>query len=104
MLAYTCSGFAPEIKKFRWRKRKISLTSPDIMKKMKHATPAGIGIGHAGPRYTTTAFLDFQEKQLRAHDAVMQEVPEEVVKNLGVFERLPALTRDFSHELAGRRI
>ena len=54
--------------------------------KMKHATPARIGIGHCGPRYTTEAELRFLASHAAANDAVYNEVPEETVKKLGVFE------------------
>lgn len=54
--------------------------------KMKKATPARIGIGHAGPRYTTEAQLRFWAAHAAANDAVFREVPDEDVKELGVFE------------------
>ena len=54
--------------------------------KMKRATPARIGIGHCGPRYTTEAQLRFLASHAAANDAVFNEVPEEVVRELGVFE------------------
>ena len=54
--------------------------------KMKHATPARIGIGRCGARYTTEAQLRFLAAHAAANDAVFNEVPEEVVKELGVFE------------------
>ncbi|MGN1023513.1 MAG: ethanolamine ammonia-lyase subunit EutC, partial [Lachnospiraceae bacterium] len=62
------------------------LCNPRVMERLKQATPARIGIGHAGPRYQTKAMLDFEEAQVRAHEAVMQEVPKQVVSDLGVFE------------------
>lgn len=54
--------------------------------KMKYATPARIGIGRCGARYTTEAQLRFLAAHAAANDAVFNEVPEEVVKELGVFE------------------
>lgn len=54
--------------------------------KMKRATPARIGIGHCGPRYTTEAELRFLASHAAANDAVYNEVPKETVKKLGVFE------------------
>ena len=54
--------------------------------KMKRATPARIGIGHVGPRYTTEALLRFRAAHAAANDAVFQEVPKEDVEALGVFE------------------
>ena len=49
--------------------------------KMKHATPARIGIGRCGARYTTEAQLRFLAAHAAANDAVFNEVPEEVVKS-----------------------
>lgn len=54
--------------------------------KMKKATPARIGIGNAGSRYTTEAQLRFLAAHAAANDAVFHEVPAEVIKELGVFE------------------
>ena len=59
---------------------------PNEMARLKKATPARIGIGHCGPRYTTEAMLNYRGAQARANDAVAMEVPEEVVEKLGVFE------------------
>ena len=53
---------------------------------MQKSTPARIGIGHAGDRYTTAAALDFWEDQAAAADSVQKEVGEDTVQNLGVFE------------------
>ncbi len=59
---------------------------PSEMERMKKTTPARIGIGHAGSRYTTEAALAFAEAHARANDAVLQEVPQEVLEELDVFE------------------
>ena len=56
------------------------------IEKLKRMTPARIGIGRAGSRYKTGAMLDFLEAQAMASDAVFEEVSEETVKKLGVFE------------------
>lgn len=56
------------------------------LQKMKHATPARIGIGRCGSRYTTEAQLRFLASHAAANDAVFNEVPDEVVNELGVFE------------------
>lgn len=56
------------------------------MQKMKKATPARIGIGRCGSRYTTDAQLRFLAAHAAANDAVFSEVPGEVVEELGVFE------------------
>ena len=56
------------------------------IEKLKKATPARIGIGHAGSRYTTKAMLNFLADQAMASDAVFEEVSGETVRRLGVFE------------------
>jgi ethanolamine ammonia-lyase small subunit len=56
------------------------------LKQLKQATPARVGIGRAGARYTTAAALRFQADQYAAAEAVNTEVPPEVVKALGLFE------------------
>jgi|GEM_PF-291340 len=60
--------------------------SAAVLDQLKKATPARIGIGHVGPRYHTAAALRFQADQYAAADAVMAEVPEEVIQKLGFFE------------------
>lgn len=56
------------------------------IEKLKKTTPARIGIGHAGSRYRTESMMDFLEAQAMASDAVFEEVSEETIKKLGVFE------------------
>lgn len=64
----------------------VKYQKPQEMERLKKNTPARIGIGHCGPRYTTEAYLDYRGAQARANDAVLMEVPQEVVEKLGVFE------------------
>jgi ethanolamine ammonia-lyase small subunit len=49
-------------------------------------TPARIGIGHAGARYTTDRYLAFLASQAAASNAVFSEVTKETVEELHVFE------------------
>lgn len=60
--------------------------APEEMERLKKNTPARIGIGHCGPRYTTEAMLAFRAAQAKANDAVRMEVSQEVIEQLGVFE------------------
>lgn len=65
---------------------KDGINSPDDLVKLKKTTPARIGIGHAGARYTTKAMLRFWADQAAAADAVYSEVSKKTVEELGVFE------------------
>ena len=62
------------------------ITYPEELEKMKKSTPARIGIGHTGARYTTTSALTFWADQSKAADAVFSEVPQSVVLDLGALE------------------
>lgn len=64
----------------------VKYAFPEEMQRLMKNTPARIGIGHCGPRYTTKAMLEFRAAQAKANDAVQMEVPEDVIKELGVFE------------------
>ena len=50
---------------------------------LRAATPARLGVGRAGPRYTTGAMLKLRADHARAVDAVLTEVPREWAKRLG---------------------
>jgi len=61
---------------------------------MRRATPARLGVGRAGPRYTTAALLQFRADHARAIDAVITEVSPRWVKRSGLLEvRSRAATR-----------
>lgn len=62
------------------------IQSVDALINLKKDTPARIGIGHAGARYTTKAMLRFWADQAAAADAVYSEVSRETIEELGVFE------------------
>ena len=62
---------------------------------LRRATPARLGVGHAGPRYTTAAWLQFRADHARAVDAVTAEVPREWAKRHGFIEfRSEAASRE----------
>ncbi|HYB90579.1 MAG TPA: ethanolamine ammonia-lyase subunit EutC [Candidatus Binataceae bacterium] len=62
---------------------------------MARATPARLGVGRAGPRYTTESMLQFRADHARAVDAVRTEVPAGWAKRNGMIEvRSRALTRE----------
>lgn len=60
--------------------------NPEQMELWRKTTPARIGIGHTGTRYTTDSYLRFLADHAAANDAVFHEVPEEVVESLGVLQ------------------
>lgn len=62
------------------------IEKPEVLRQMKKTTSARIGIGHAGARYKTEAYLRFLADQARASDAVFDQVPQKVIEELGVFE------------------
>lgn len=62
------------------------IEKPEEYRRLQRATPARLGIGRAGARYTTKAMLDFLAAQAKASNAVQTEVPAQVIKQLGVFE------------------
>ena len=64
----------------------LELTKPQEMDVLQRTTPARIGIGHVGSRYSTSAMLRFLADHAAANDAVFDEVPQEVIADLGVLE------------------
>ncbi len=69
------------------------MSTPDFAA-MRRATPARLGVGRAGPRYTTAALLQFRADHARAIDAVITEVSPRWVKRSGLLEvRSRAATR-----------
>lgn len=53
--------------------------------KYKRKTPARIGIGRAGTRYTTSTMLRFRADHASAQDAVFTDVSDEVLKENNLF-------------------
>ncbi|MDO8434377.1 MAG: ethanolamine ammonia-lyase subunit EutC [Candidatus Binatus sp.] len=74
---------------------------------MKRATPARLGVGRAGPRYTTAAMLALRADHARAVDAVLTEVPRDWARRNGLLEvHSEARTRDeyLRYPERGRRL
>jgi ethanolamine ammonia-lyase small subunit len=53
---------------------------------MRKSTPARLGLGRAGPRYTTAAMLSLRADHARAVDAVMTEVAQDWPRRNGLLE------------------
>jgi ethanolamine ammonia-lyase small subunit len=56
--------------------------NPAIIQRAQQVTPARIGIGRTGTRMKTTSYLQFRIDHAAAQDAVMRDVPEEVIADL----------------------
>jgi ethanolamine ammonia-lyase small subunit len=59
-------------------------SSPDELARLQATTPARIGINRVGTRYLTPAYLDFLQAHAAARDAVLGEVPDDLVATLGL--------------------
>ncbi|MEN6419936.1 MAG: ethanolamine ammonia-lyase subunit EutC [Clostridiaceae bacterium] len=60
-------------------------TQAALLKKMQQSTSARIGIGKCGPRLRTASMLQFRADHAAAKDAVLCEVPEELLTQMGLF-------------------
>ncbi len=69
------------------------LTGNAFVEKLRAATPARIGIGHAGGRYPTKAQLKFKEDLAISRDAVRRDVPETLIHSLGLLKLKSRATR-----------
>src|SRR5579863_8835391 len=74
---------------------------------MRKSTPARLGLGRAGPRYTTAAMLSLRADHARAVDAVMTEVAHDWPQRNGLLEvHSQAATREdyLRYPERGRRL
>jgi ethanolamine ammonia-lyase small subunit len=87
--------------------RKIEPGANSDFDTMRKSTPARLGLGRAGPRYTTAAMLSLRADHARAVDAVMTEVARDWPRRNGLLEvRSQALTREdyIRYPERGRRL
>lgn len=100
-----------ELKEKDWRAPLIDdPQDPDALQRMMAKTTARIGVGRCGPRLKTQTLLKLRADHAAARDAVMMDVSEKLVSDLGlfpvktlcedknVFLTRPDLGRDFSDE------
>ncbi len=59
--------------------------NPDGLRALMEATTARIGVGRAGPRYTTDALLLFQGDHAVTQDALYRDVDQRLLDELGLF-------------------
>jgi ethanolamine ammonia-lyase small subunit len=87
--------------------RKIGPDANTDFDAMRKATPARLGLGRVGPRYTTAAMLSLRADHARAVDAVMTEVERDWPRRNGLLEvHSQALTREdyLRYPERGRRL
>ncbi|HKF27758.1 MAG TPA: ethanolamine ammonia-lyase subunit EutC [Candidatus Binataceae bacterium] len=60
--------------------------SPSAFDRLRRATPARLGVGHAGPRSPTAALLSFRADHARAVDAVRNELSAAWASRHGMME------------------
>jgi ethanolamine ammonia-lyase small subunit len=66
--------------------KKNELGANPSFDEMRKSTPARLGLGRAGPRYTTAAMLSLRADHARAVDAVMTEVAQDWPRRNGLLE------------------
>jgi len=87
--------------------RKIESGANTDFDAMRKSTPARLGLGRAGPRYTTAAMLSLRADHARAVDAVMTEVAQDWPRRNGLLEvHSQAATREdyLRYPERGRRL
>src|SRR5579862_3784628 len=87
--------------------RKIESGANPDFDEMRKSTPARLGLGRAGPRYTTAAMLALRADHARAVDAVMTEVAPDWPRRNGLIEvHSQAATREdyIRYPERGRRL
>ena len=88
-------------------RRKIELDANGDFDTMRKSTPARLGVGRAGSRYTTAAMLSLRADHARAVDAVMTEVARDWPRRNRLLEvHSQALTREdyLRYPERGRRL
>ncbi|HEY6300983.1 MAG TPA: ethanolamine ammonia-lyase subunit EutC [Candidatus Binatus sp.] len=87
--------------------KKVELDANTDFDVMRKSTPARLGVGRAGSRYTTAAMLSLRADHARAVDAVMTEVARDWPRRNGLLEvHSQALTREdyLRYPERGRRL
>lgn len=75
----------PSEPEFRYRARVKNPKDPQALKELIASTPARIGVGRAGPRYTTASLLLFQGDYAVTQDALYRDVDPALLDEFGLF-------------------
>lgn len=75
----------PTTAELRYKPRVSRPKDPEALKALIGSTTARIGVGRAGPRYTTASLLLFQGDHAVTQDALYRDVDQKLLDDLGLF-------------------
>jgi ethanolamine ammonia-lyase small subunit len=75
----------PTLPEFRYKPRVKSPKDPNGVKALVESTTARIGVGRAGPRYTTASLLLFQGDHAVTQDALYRDVDQKLLDEFNLF-------------------
>jgi ethanolamine ammonia-lyase small subunit len=75
----------PTLPEHRYRPRVANAKQPDALPALIASTTARIGVGRAGPHYNTFSLLLFQGDHAITQDALMRDVDQKLLDDLGLF-------------------
>jgi len=75
----------PTIGELRYHPRVRNPRDPEALKELVVSTTARIGVGRAGPRYTTASLLLFQGDHAITQDALYRDVDQNLLAEFGLF-------------------
>src|SRR5574341_1832233 len=75
----------PTLPEHRYKPRVRSPKDPEALKALIASTTARIGVGRAGPHYNTFSLLLFQGDHAITQDALMRDVDQKLLDDLGLF-------------------
>jgi len=75
----------PTLPEYRYQPRVQNPKDPEALKALIASTTARIGVGRAGPRYSTASLLLFQADHAVTQDALYRDVDQKLLDDLGLF-------------------
>ncbi len=75
----------PTVPAQRYQPRVKNARDPEALKALMASTTARIGVGRAGPRYSTASLLLFQADHAVTQDALYRDVEQKLLDDLGLF-------------------
>lgn len=75
----------PTVEDLRYKPQVKEAINPSALTELVHSTTARIGVGRAGPRYTTKSLLLFQGDHAVTQDALYRDVDQHLLDEFGLF-------------------